>query len=108
LRYRITLCPNVETLSLHIVITLYCYRFVLLSLCIVIALYCYRFGHMGTHHRFFTVIATGKLVALSLLKVIAFGILERLSLFSVKALGILEALSLLKVTPWEEAKSDNV
>ncbi len=33
LRYRITLCPNVETLSLYIVITLYCYRF----------------GHMGTY-----------------------------------------------------------
>jgi hypothetical protein len=36
LRYRITLCPNVETLSLHI----------------VVALYRYRFGHIWTRYRF--------------------------------------------------------
>jgi hypothetical protein len=36
LRYRIMLCPNVEMLSLHI----------------VIALYRYRFSHMCTHYCF--------------------------------------------------------
>jgi hypothetical protein len=59
------LCPNVETLSLHI----------------VIALYHYHFGHMGTHYRVVPLsIYTVKLVALSLLKVIAFGVLEQLTL----------------------------
>jgi hypothetical protein len=65
----------VETLSLHIVVALHRWPYVdplLLS----------------------TVIAPGKLVALSLLKVIAFVTLEELSLLLV----ILESLSLLKVT----------
>ncbi len=78
------------------------YRFTYLSLCIVIALatcipvialYCYRYSNI---------------YSLSLLKLIAFGILEQLSLLLVTVLGIMEALLVNKVTPCEEAKSDNV
>ncbi len=78
------LCPNVDTLLFHI----------------VIALYRYCFSHMGTVPyplSLSTVIATRKLVALSLLKVIAFGIFEQLSLLLVTAQGILEALCFLKL-----------
>jgi hypothetical protein len=71
LRHRIMLCPNVETLSLNIVIALYRYHFghmcthycfVPLSLCTVIVLYRYCFVPL----LFCTVIAQRKLVALSL------------------------------------------
>jgi hypothetical protein len=41
LRYRITLCPNMETLSLHKIIAL-------ATWVPVIALYCYRYSKIGS------------------------------------------------------------
>ncbi len=76
MRNHVMLCPNEETLSLHIVIAL--------AICVpVIAVY----------HP-----ATGKFVALSLLQVTAFGTSEQLSLLLVTSLGILESLLFLEVT----------
>jgi hypothetical protein len=46
LRYCITLCPNEETLSLHIVIVMYRYGFD--HMCIVIALYRYCYRKIGS------------------------------------------------------------